>query len=172
LFTTCWSDSHFYFECWYLIDIWCLVCVMITMMILLLLVVSLGNHCTKWTSHNSGSCWCWCIDSVSESLQCEYCCCLCWCFCVCFLSCFWDDFNSENRDQGLTPTIPNDCPPFVRQLMEMCWKKDPDQRPVSSHSHFCYFSHNNFKIVSFSLFCLFLCFVSHIFQHLHWMIVS
>jgi insulin receptor len=33
------------------------------------------------------------------------------------------------RDQGLTPTIPNNCPEKLRQLMEMCWKKQPEQRP-------------------------------------------
>jgi serine/threonine protein kinase len=33
------------------------------------------------------------------------------------------------RDQGLTPTIPSDCPPLLRQIMEMCWKKDPNERP-------------------------------------------
>jgi hypothetical protein len=32
----------------------------------------------------------------------------------------------------MTPTIPNDCPEKLRELMEMCWKKDPKQRPVSS----------------------------------------
>jgi serine/threonine protein kinase len=35
------------------------------------------------------------------------------------------------RDQGLTPKIPDDCPPLLRQVMEMCWQKDPEQRPVS-----------------------------------------
>jgi hypothetical protein len=38
------------------------------------------------------------------------------------------------NDQGLTPKIPEDCPPKLRELMEMCWKKQPDQRPVSSLS--------------------------------------
>jgi len=33
------------------------------------------------------------------------------------------------RDRGLTPPIPNDCPQKLREVMEMCWKKDPDQRP-------------------------------------------
>jgi len=33
------------------------------------------------------------------------------------------------RDQGLTPTIPSNCPEKLRQLMEMCWKKQPEQRP-------------------------------------------
>jgi hypothetical protein len=29
----------------------------------------------------------------------------------------------------LVPHIPKDCPPKLRQLMEMCWQKQPDQRP-------------------------------------------
>jgi len=35
----------------------------------------------------------------------------------------------EIGENFLTPTIPNDCPPKLRQLMEMCWNKQPDQRP-------------------------------------------
>jgi hypothetical protein len=31
----------------------------------------------------------------------------------------------------LTPAIPDDCPSLLREVMEMCWKKEPDQRPVS-----------------------------------------
>jgi len=34
------------------------------------------------------------------------------------------------RDKGLTPEIPSDCPQKLRQVMEMCWKKDPSQRPT------------------------------------------
>jgi hypothetical protein len=33
------------------------------------------------------------------------------------------------RDEGLTPEIPADCPQKLRELMEMCWKKEPDERP-------------------------------------------
>jgi serine/threonine protein kinase len=33
------------------------------------------------------------------------------------------------RDEGLTPTIPSDCPPLLRQLMQMCWNRQPEQRP-------------------------------------------
>jgi hypothetical protein len=29
----------------------------------------------------------------------------------------------------MTPEIPNDCPPLYRDIMELCWKKDPQQRP-------------------------------------------
>jgi len=34
------------------------------------------------------------------------------------------------RDKGLTPKIPDNCPPKLRTLMEMCWKKDPKERPT------------------------------------------
>jgi serine/threonine protein kinase len=34
------------------------------------------------------------------------------------------------RDNGLTPKIPNNCPQKLRQLMEMCWNKQPQQRPT------------------------------------------
>jgi hypothetical protein len=33
------------------------------------------------------------------------------------------------RDEGLTPTIPTNCPPKLRELMQMCWKMQPEQRP-------------------------------------------
>jgi insulin receptor len=33
------------------------------------------------------------------------------------------------RDHYLTPKIPNDCPHKLRQLMQMCWNKQPEQRP-------------------------------------------
>jgi serine/threonine protein kinase len=44
------------------------------------------------------------------------------------------------RDKGLIPEIPSDCPDKLRQVMEICWKKHPEQRPVSilhksSHSY-------------------------------------
>jgi len=34
------------------------------------------------------------------------------------------------RDHGLTPTIPDDCPSLLREVMTMCWKKDPNERPT------------------------------------------
>jgi len=40
------------------------------------------------------------------------------------------DVGVQIRDNGLTPEIPNDCPSLLRQLMEMCWNKQPDQRPT------------------------------------------
>jgi hypothetical protein len=64
--------------------------------------------------------------------------------CVFFLFLTQFHFSKKTRDEGLTPTIPEDCPPKLRELMEMCWKKDPDQRPVSSH-----FSQKTLKIFDF-----------------------
>jgi hypothetical protein len=52
--------------------------------------------------------------------------------------------SREIRDKGLTPEIPSNCPQKLVELMQMCWKKQPQQRPVSS-SLFCLFV----------LFCLF-----------------
>jgi predicted Ser/Thr protein kinase len=34
------------------------------------------------------------------------------------------------RDRYMTPPIPANCPQQLRELMEMCWKSDPDQRPT------------------------------------------
>jgi serine/threonine protein kinase len=36
----------------------------------------------------------------------------------------------EIKENGLTPKIPHDCPSTLRELMEMCWQKDPNQRPT------------------------------------------
>jgi serine/threonine protein kinase len=36
------------------------------------------------------------------------------------------------RDKGFTPIIPSNCPVKLRELMELCWNKQPEQRPVSS----------------------------------------
>lgn len=35
------------------------------------------------------------------------------------------------RDTGITPTISNDCPTILREIIEMCWHFDPIERPVS-----------------------------------------
>ncbi len=40
------------------------------------------------------------------------------------------------RDEGYVPNIPNDCPPALRQVMQMCWKMDPNERPVSENIRF------------------------------------
>jgi predicted Ser/Thr protein kinase len=39
------------------------------------------------------------------------------------------DVGTLIRDKFLTPEIPSDCPEKLRQLMEMCWNKDPEKRP-------------------------------------------
>jgi len=44
------------------------------------------------------------------------------------------DIDTKNvtvliRDKGLTPTIPNDCPEKLRQVMQLCWNIEPQQRP-------------------------------------------
>jgi len=39
------------------------------------------------------------------------------------------DVGALIRDRGLAPKIPDNCPPLLRQLMEMCWQKEPEQRP-------------------------------------------
>eukprot|EP00029_Vermamoeba_vermiformis_P000232 TRINITY_DN10259_c0_g1_i1.p1 TRINITY_DN10259_c0_g1~~TRINITY_DN10259_c0_g1_i1.p1 ORF type:complete len:299 (+),score=58.89 TRINITY_DN10259_c0_g1_i1:158-1054(+) len=36
------------------------------------------------------------------------------------------------RDEGYTPVIPETCPPVLREVMQMCWKLDPNQRPEMS----------------------------------------
>lgn len=35
------------------------------------------------------------------------------------------------RDSGFTPTITNDCPEVLKEIMKMCWQLDPSMRPVS-----------------------------------------
>jgi hypothetical protein len=41
------------------------------------------------------------------------------------------EYKHKYRDEGLTPKIPDDCPPLLAEIMQMCWNKDPNQRPVS-----------------------------------------
>ncbi len=45
------------------------------------------------------------------------------------------DVAMKIRDQGYTPSIPDDCDPVLKELMQMCWKVNPDDRPVSSEPH-------------------------------------
>jgi hypothetical protein len=33
------------------------------------------------------------------------------------------------RDKGLKPTVPNDCPEKLHELMNLCWNPQPEQRP-------------------------------------------
>jgi hypothetical protein len=61
--------------------------------------------------------------------------------------------STQIRDEGLTPEIPSNCPQKLVELMQMCWKKQPQQRPVSSL----------FSLLFVSLFCFlfFVFFISH-----------
>ncbi|KAN0024719.1 hypothetical protein ACTFIV_009128 [Dictyostelium citrinum] len=42
-------------------------------------------------------------------------------------------FINMIREEGLRPTIPEDCPPRLRNVIELCWSGDPKKRP-----HFSY----------------------------------
>jgi hypothetical protein len=44
------------------------------------------------------------------------------------------DIGALIRDRNLTPTIPEGCPPLLQEIMQMCWKPQPEDRPVSSIS--------------------------------------
>jgi preprotein translocase subunit YajC/predicted Ser/Thr protein kinase len=39
------------------------------------------------------------------------------------------DIGPLIRDKALTPKIPEDCPTLLRDIMEKCWKPNPDERP-------------------------------------------
>jgi len=54
----------------------------------------------------------------------------------------------KRSDEGLTPVIPNDCPQKLRELMQMCWKMQPEQRPVSNVQYIFVLAMKNFKISS------------------------
>lgn len=36
------------------------------------------------------------------------------------------------RDSGFTPAIPPNCDPALKDVMEMCWQLDPNNRSVST----------------------------------------
>ncbi len=36
------------------------------------------------------------------------------------------------RDEGFTPEIPENCDPTLREVMQMCWQTNPEDRPVST----------------------------------------
>jgi hypothetical protein len=59
----------------------------------------------------------------------------------------------EYRDEGFTPEIPSNCPEKFVELMQMCWKKQPQQRPVSflfvSVSSFLFYTNTNKSIIWF-----------------------
>ncbi len=42
------------------------------------------------------------------------------------------DVAIKIRDEAYTPTIPESCPKVLREVMLMCWKMDPNERPVST----------------------------------------
>ncbi len=35
------------------------------------------------------------------------------------------------RDSAVTPVIPENCDPVLKEVMEMCWRPNPSDRPVS-----------------------------------------
>jgi len=35
-----------------------------------------------------------------------------------------------NVVKGMRPNIPDNCPPFWKNLMEQCWAQDPTSRPT------------------------------------------
>jgi serine/threonine protein kinase len=37
--------------------------------------------------------------------------------------------SQQIRNESLTPDIPNDCPPQLRELMQLCWNNMPNHRP-------------------------------------------
>eukprot|EP01119_Soliformovum_irregulare_P012881 TRINITY_DN3370_c0_g1_i1.p1 TRINITY_DN3370_c0_g1~~TRINITY_DN3370_c0_g1_i1.p1 ORF type:complete len:2124 (-),score=675.67 TRINITY_DN3370_c0_g1_i1:56-5518(-) len=46
-------------------------------------------------------------------------------------------FEDAIVKQGLRPTIPKDCPPMLSELIQKCWRADPDERPTASEVHRC-----------------------------------
>lgn len=40
------------------------------------------------------------------------------------------EIGRQIRDQGLTPTIPSDCPVEMANIMKQCWQSSPEQRPT------------------------------------------
>lgn len=39
--------------------------------------------------------------------------------------------GAKIRDSAYTPIIPNECDPTLAELLKMCWRADPTERPVS-----------------------------------------
>jgi hypothetical protein len=69
--------------------------------------------------------------------------------------------SKEIKEKGLTPEIPSDCPQKLRELMEMCWKKEPSKRPVS-FLFYSLFSHFTLRYLfsfihthTYNIFCCF-----------------
>jgi len=46
----------------------------------------------------------------------------------------WQDFtnlpDTEQTEEGIHPMIPDDCSDHLRELLERCWRADPDDRPT------------------------------------------
>jgi predicted Ser/Thr protein kinase len=40
------------------------------------------------------------------------------------------DVAVQIRDKGLVPKIPENCPPLLRDVMLLCWKQQPEERPT------------------------------------------
>jgi predicted Ser/Thr protein kinase/uncharacterized protein YkvS len=40
------------------------------------------------------------------------------------------DAAVQIRDKGLVPKIPENCPPLLREIMLLCWKQQPEERPT------------------------------------------
>jgi hypothetical protein len=53
---------------------------------------------------------------------------------------------AQIRDHAITPKIPAECDPALQGLMEMCWRPDPNDRPVSCarNSSFDTFANSSF----------------------------
>jgi hypothetical protein len=66
-----------------------------------------------------------------------------------FSLCDDDEFGCEYRDKHLTPKIPDNCPPLLRELMQLCWKENPDERPVSSWMTPTPFTEKNQETIDF-----------------------
>lgn len=51
------------------------------------------------------------------------------------------------RDSGFTPAIPPNCDPALKEVMEMCWQLDPNNRPVSSLHKVWFGSNTNYWLI-------------------------
>lgn len=56
-----------------------------------------------------------------------------WCRCLMCASCVLGMVNREVLEQverGYRMPCPQGCPESLHELMNLCWKKDPDERPT------------------------------------------
>jgi hypothetical protein len=119
-----------------------------------------------WTSH-----WHWSKTSCNSHSVSLFVCLFVYLFQFSFFSFSFDkllifDFSFEYRDKGLTPEIPSDCPQKLVELMQMCWKKQPQQRPVSSIFCFCFFFLSFCFFISHTHHNTTICFVSSLIEML------